>query len=136
MEELRQALKSYRQMAADMAEFADEDHLELNDKIAVVIKLQNGALAFSVAVMQATIWAKKDFHVHSTIKYLARIIYVIKEQLTKVMDTNQEKLWQYFRIVQDQLDLLVQEFECTSDYKHVHELKKNIEVYYFDNEVK
>ena len=49
MEELRQALKSYRQMASDMAEFADEGHLERNDKLSTIIKLQHGALAVSLA---------------------------------------------------------------------------------------
>ena len=136
MEDLIQALKSYKSMAADMAEFADEDHLERNDKISVVIKLQNGTLAFSVAMTDAMARVDMDYFAKCEAKYLSKIVMVIKERLAKVMDTSDQiKLWSHFLIIADQFELLIEALQSNNDSSIEWKFKHSIGTMYFHNEI-
>ena len=138
MEDLIQALKSYKSMAADMAEFADEDHLERNDKIAVVIKLQNGVAALLKSLIDAACERQpKDFFAVAFLKSQGKTLGFIKDKLHEISETNdQAKLWSRFSSVEEEFGIFIKRIETEADSDEEDMMKRAFGAMYFNNEIK
>ena len=138
MEELRQALKSYRQMASDMAEFADEGHLERNDKLATIIKLQHGALAVSLAAQKVVCDLKQmDKFVFGDFKLICEACTTIKDMAEKLADTcDQQKMSRLYGAIMRMFErILIFICEREADSESDRNFRRGINAVYFRNEI-
>lgn len=138
MEHFRQALKSYRQTASDMSEFASEGHLERNDKLATIIKLQHGALAISLAAQKVVCDFKQiDKFILGDFKLICETCTTIKEMTRKLMDTcEQQKMSRLYGAIMRMFERILificeREADSESDYNFRH----GIAAVYFKNEI-
>lgn len=138
MKDLIEALKQYKTIAIDMAEFAREGHLEATDKLQSVIELQQGALAVLIATQDAVaVIEQLDCYQIGDLKLITETCKSIKvrtETLTKTDDMKSIEL--HYEVISRMYGRLIEHiFERESDSEGDWKFRNAIDCAYFKNEV-